>query len=309
MPRPLRPRDLILDNHNCPGIVIRLADKPDPGWIRMQRDTRVRDLGDCAWWKVIPLDGGSILVPEPLVRFQREATPEDVRAALSEANAAGAETILNLFPELRDAAPRTRQATPVPRSSPPSDIDSPAAPGVRPPREAARRLLVLASVCAVAADDAFRGTVVPWLRREGLWSAVSPSERRFLEADHSSRKDEIDNSWLAEAVHVPGWALQLETRLAPLSAQASTGAILDRIPAPGEPIEAFLRGAALRPATELQAAADDLQRAHVECQIATREKRAKQRGNDIEVVQERQRAITWLVQDDGSGWDEVAIEA
>ncbi len=106
----LKPRDLILDNYNRLGIVVERTGRPSQKWILEQRDTKVRSLGDCDWWNVVPLDGGLVIVPEPEARFQREATVEDALEAVEYANEAAVKTLLALFPELRDVALRSRHS-------------------------------------------------------------------------------------------------------------------------------------------------------------------------------------------------------
>ena len=104
----LKPRDLILDNYGRLGIVVEPTTRPSEKWILEQHDTSIRSLGDCAWWNVMPLDGGLVIVPEPEAQFQREATVEDALVAVEHANPPAVKTLLALFPELRDVALRSR---------------------------------------------------------------------------------------------------------------------------------------------------------------------------------------------------------
>ena len=55
MNRRLKPRDLVIDNHDRIGIVVEQTRKPSRKWIMEQIDASVRDVGDCTWWKVMPL--------------------------------------------------------------------------------------------------------------------------------------------------------------------------------------------------------------------------------------------------------------
>ena len=179
---------------------------------------------------------------------------------------------------------------------------------LRSARKTAERLLVLCAACAVAGDGALRKSIRPWLKKQGLWSAASPAEKSFLEAGRSTRKDRINFSWQAEAVHVLGWALGLVPQLAAPSAQASTRDILGQVPAPGASTAAFLRKARLRPAEEIDAAAEGLYQAHWSCRDADLNGRPEPNGYDIEVVQERHRAVNWLIRYGNADWDDVATD-
>ena len=108
--RGLKPRDLILDNHNRLGIVVERTSRPSQSWILEQRDTSVRTLGDCNWWNVMPLEGGLVIVPEPQAQLQREATMEDALRAVEYGNEPAVKTLLSLFPELRTVALRSRRS-------------------------------------------------------------------------------------------------------------------------------------------------------------------------------------------------------
>jgi hypothetical protein len=146
------------------------------------------------------------------------------------------------------------------------------------------------------------------LKEEELWSSASPTEKAFLEVAESTPREEIQHSWGAEAVYVLGWALGLVPTLQPPAAQASTGDILDQIPAPGESVKSFLSRATLRSAAELLCAAEDLLNANSWCRAAKDSNRPERHGYDIEVAQERHRAANWLVCYENAEWDEVATD-
>jgi hypothetical protein len=86
----LKAKDLITDNNGRLGIVLERAKEPDSDWLKIQRDTRMREVPiGTIWWHVLPLSGGGILVPETLAKFEREATNEDLLEAYNNSNAAG----------------------------------------------------------------------------------------------------------------------------------------------------------------------------------------------------------------------------
>jgi hypothetical protein len=105
----LRVRDFISDNHMRVGIVVERVERPTTAWIRDQKDQRVRDLSDDeAWWRVLPLEGGSVLVPDSLATRMREATYGDVMKAIESGNDHAARELAFVFPEILDAAHRLR---------------------------------------------------------------------------------------------------------------------------------------------------------------------------------------------------------
>ncbi|WP_337177176.1 hypothetical protein [Paludisphaera sp.] len=103
--RPVRPRDLVIDNHDRPGIVVsRHPRQPGRKWLEEQFDARMRDPGHRIWWKVLPLDGGMVIVPEGLMKHVREATLADALQAVAGANEAAVKTLIGLFPALVEYA-------------------------------------------------------------------------------------------------------------------------------------------------------------------------------------------------------------
>ncbi len=107
---PFKPRDLIIDNHDREGIALHQTNRPAAGWLAEQRDGRLRGLPpDTTWWKVLPICGGSVIVPEPLAQFVREATIDDVMRAIEYANEPAMRTIAALFPEAVEHALQSRQ--------------------------------------------------------------------------------------------------------------------------------------------------------------------------------------------------------
>lgn len=104
---PLKSKDLILDNYYREGIVLKRAKCPTKDWINKQQDTKVKEFDEnTVWWEVIPLDGGLVIIPEPLARFIREATYDDIMKAVDHANKYGRIAIAEAFPEILEEANR-----------------------------------------------------------------------------------------------------------------------------------------------------------------------------------------------------------
>jgi hypothetical protein len=106
----MKPRDLIIDNRDREGIVVQKVKRPAASWLEDQTDSRVRAMpADTAWWSVLVIEGGSVIVAEPLTRFIREATVEDVMRAAEYANGHALRTLAVLFPEAIEQALQRRQ--------------------------------------------------------------------------------------------------------------------------------------------------------------------------------------------------------
>lgn len=183
----------------------------------------------------------------------------------------------------------------------------PGTPALRTPEDAARRMLVLAAVSGVAAG-LDREVILDWLRQEALWSAASPAEQRFLADPQPSERDTIHFSWQMEAVYALGWALRLIPALDPPVEQASIGDILEQVPGPGDAVAGFLAACALRPAAEIHRATEAALDAHALCRAARRRGEPERHGYDIEVAQERHRALNWLTRYGDADWDDVATD-
>lgn len=93
--------DLILDNLGREGVVLAPSHSPSPKWLADQDDLRTRSAAG-PWWKVAPLDGGGVLVPEDLAVVIRRASVDDVVQLMnSDTSDNGAAILQHLFAELR----------------------------------------------------------------------------------------------------------------------------------------------------------------------------------------------------------------
>lgn len=90
-------------------ITVDVAPRPAASWLREQQDPRWREHADARWWNVLPLTGGAILVPEPLLRLIRAATRDDVMNAVNHGNEHARRTIAQLFPDIVADIIRGRQ--------------------------------------------------------------------------------------------------------------------------------------------------------------------------------------------------------
>lgn len=99
----LKPKDLITDNRGRLGIVLEKVKAPDAEWLKIQKDSRMREVPvESVWWNVLPLDGGCILVPESLAKFEREATTEDLKEAYTNGGTTEFQTFQHFIDKFND---------------------------------------------------------------------------------------------------------------------------------------------------------------------------------------------------------------
>ncbi|MFY9344471.1 MAG: hypothetical protein WAT39_18400 [Planctomycetota bacterium] len=105
------PGVLAVDNHGRDGIVAREVDCPDPNWLDLQSDARVRRHRRSRWWKLFPMSGGSVLAPEPLLVPMAPASELLIAIAAGNANAAGRRDLAMLSPTT--SGPRSSLLAPI----------------------------------------------------------------------------------------------------------------------------------------------------------------------------------------------------
>ena len=178
---------------------------------------------------------------------------------------------------------------------------------LRSPREVAHRVMAL--VCVAAASSGVdRSEIVPFLKAEGLWDAVSDEEQSFLQDENANDHLAMQFGWRAEAIWLLLWALGLvETLELPVD-QCSVEDILERVPSLGDPTEPFISSAKLRSVPEILDVSDLTYRAH----WATRDRGedAQAQCGDLhpDVVVERHKAVNWLTCYENLDWDEVTTD-
>lgn len=105
------------------------------------------------------------------------------------------------------------------------------------------------------------------------------------------------------------WALQLIEQVPPADKQCDTSVLQKVLPPYADiSVRLFIDLAKLRSRDDLLAFADESLRLHWEARDAKLSKRAVRQPVDIEIVQERHRAINWIIGYDGSSWDEVTAD-
>lgn len=99
--------DLVLDSFGREGIVFAKQRRPSAKWLAEQGDSRVQQSAG-PWWTVLPLSGGSVIVPSELGTFVRRATVDDVLQLIEaqQTEHAGTVTLVSLFEPLRLKRPK-----------------------------------------------------------------------------------------------------------------------------------------------------------------------------------------------------------
>jgi hypothetical protein len=94
--------DLIVDNLGREGLVYAKERRPGAKWLAEQDDVRIRQSAG-PWWKVLPLDGGAVIVPSELGTFVRRANVDDLLHLMSsqQTEYAAMGTLVELFKQLR----------------------------------------------------------------------------------------------------------------------------------------------------------------------------------------------------------------
>jgi hypothetical protein len=103
---------LVRDDHGRQGIVCSRKERPSEDWINEQlhADDILKLDANVPWWGVMPLDGGLVLIPEPMMEVIRRASYEDFLMAAEHANVAGRKYLATLFPEYVDRVVAERRS-------------------------------------------------------------------------------------------------------------------------------------------------------------------------------------------------------
>ena len=179
---------------------------------------------------------------------------------------------------------------------------------IRLPEDVARRALALFATTGVA-FGADRDEVIDWLRENGLWAELSPMELAFLENPSPPEKVIVDRGWDSESLIVLAWALGHVSQLPAADEQCELGQLGDAFPPFADiSAHAFIADARLRPDTELQQLQEECFHLHAEGRNARLQNRAPRKAVNIEIIQERHRAINWVNGYDSAPWDEVTSD-
>lgn len=94
--------DLIIDHLGREGLVYSKERRPSAKWLAEQEDVRVRQATG-PWWKVLPLEGGAVIVPAEMGALVRRAHVDDLLKLMGsqQTEHAATVTLVELFAQLR----------------------------------------------------------------------------------------------------------------------------------------------------------------------------------------------------------------
>ncbi|RYF55784.1 MAG: DUF4272 domain-containing protein [Comamonadaceae bacterium] len=181
---------------------------------------------------------------------------------------------------------------------------------VRTTEEITQRALSLGAAVA-RSFDAPRKEVIAFVEGAGLLQELTPSEHSYIYASRRSAQQTVNMSWNSEALTVLLWSIGKLVCLPGPDAQCSTGDLSDALPPYGnEPLDQFRETARRRSERVLFEMAQNIQLQHVVAR--QRKSNTKYRPDfgfaNVEIVQERHRAINWVVGYCAQDWDEVTAD-
>jgi hypothetical protein len=172
--------------------------------------------------------------------------------------------------------------------------------------EVAERIMALFAVAVRAESVASKSPMTSdeILQRLGMAeSALSPAERKFIIDRTPTQQDTVTFRWCYESAYTLAWAAGIIDKLPFPGAICDVELIAQKLLKLG--IGGIHQAANLRPVSELLDSLDLHQRLHWITRQAQSDKKAPPAGLDAGVIQERHRALNWLVQFDGAKWDDV----
>jgi Domain of unknown function (DUF4272) len=180
---------------------------------------------------------------------------------------------------------------------------------VRPAEDVARRALALCAVSGLGFRAGRQG-ILQWLSENGLWEVLSPREHGFVDTVEPPQRQIVNAAWKCECLIVCLWALNLIPTIPPADTLCDPDLIAKVMPPfSGISVGDFLRSAVLRREDELLDMQDECLRLHWHARDAKLKDKPPTEPVDIEIIQERHRAINWICgYDGGVEWDEVTTD-
>jgi hypothetical protein len=181
---------------------------------------------------------------------------------------------------------------------------------VRTTEEIVQRALSLGAAVA-RSFDAPRKEVIAFVEGAGLLQELTSSEHSYIYSSRRSAQQTVNMSWNSEALTVLLWSIGKLAHLPGPDTQCSTGVLSEVLPPYGsEPLDQFRGSASRRSERVLFEMAKTIQLQHV---VARQRKLNPKYRPDlglikIEIVQERHRAINWVVGYCAQNWDEVTAD-
>jgi len=170
--------------------------------------------------------------------------------------------------------------------------------------EIAKRCIAT-SLCAVKGESNDQRLIDQLVTTWSAETYFSPKEREFIRNPHPSKQNLVDYAWRYECCHVFLWALGHLEQLQPPGKICDVGAEAALIKKIGP--ASFVDDAKMRPLSELLDMADFYYRLHWAA-IDLRLKGKKSDTANEEIIQERHRALNWLIRYLNQEWDDVTTD-
>ncbi len=176
----------------------------------------------------------------------------------------------------------------------------------RTAKEVATRAIVLYALVMVAHEvDAQRAAA--WLKKEGLWSAVSPNEKAFFESSDVFHKELVEASWRAESLWTLLWAIgKVETLDLPKEL-CDSQLIQQIMPDLETSTTYFVNQAYVRPPSEILDATDLIYRIHWADVDARLNNHETPGGLHTGIIYERHYTLNWLTWY-AENWDDITTD-
>ena len=170
--------------------------------------------------------------------------------------------------------------------------------------EVARRAIAVA-VAAVKGEGMLHTEVVSLVKRWQIEDYFSPQELIFIKNPLPTQNDKIKFAWRYEGLEVLLWALGYNAQLPPpnviCDVKKDTKTIV------GNRAALLAKNARPRSISEILDMADYYYRLHWGA-IELRLKNKKNSAIDEEIIEERHRALNWLIRYMGAEWDDVTTD-
>lgn len=194
---------------------------------------------------------------------------------------------------------------------------------IRTADEVARRCVILYAVLGAGHGEP-QDESVAWLRREGVWDAVSPVESAFLLSESPTQQQCVNATWRAEALFPLLWSLGLIREL-PIPQQLCDVQLMQGVLPPlfGS-VADFITSARLRSDAEIHAANEEIYQIHWRVRDFQLQNEPTPPGQlarmpvedcdppaesyDSGVVQERHYALNWLIGYCEQDWDDITTD-
>lgn len=184
---------------------------------------------------------------------------------------------------------------------PPSENDS--ENHVRTAGEVAIRTIILHSIVA-AGSGIDRNRITGWLQDQNLWEYASPHEQSILLLPRVFREDRSGVQWLQEAQWALLWTIKkVKTLGLPVKTCDGIRLVDEIMPVLGGDIDEFISAAEFRPAVEINAENDRINRLYYHAQKAVDREEEMPEDMIYGVLYHRYYAFRWLTVDEP--WDDI----